>query len=202
MNANSSVNDLHLERFSRDNADLVLSWRNAAHVRVNFLNDSEIAREDHLAFVDGLADRPDQNYFILYLGGRPEAVLNVNLNGTSGQWGCYIGAQSTPRPGLFPTLIAVSGVFAFGPLGCSALESEVIAGNEAPQKLNAFLGVHRNGSRVQERPSGQEVDVLRYQVTRSEWLSVRAQINKLLTRGMYDALVRFDSDPEACITKA
>lgn len=118
-----------------------------------------------------------------------------------GQWGCYIGAQSTPRPSLFPTLLAVAGGFAFSLLGCSVLDSEVIAGNTAPQKLNAFLGVQGNGSRIETRPSGQEVEVLRYRVDYSDWPSVRARIDKILTRALSDALAHFDSDPEACVIK-
>ena len=199
MSSTSISPRIQLERFSRENADLVLSWRNADHVRANSLNDSEIAREDHLAFVDGLADRTDRNFFILYLDGRPEAVLNVNLEGSRGVWGCYIGAQSTPRPGLFPMLIAISGGIAFGLLKCSALDSEVLSRNSAPQRVNNFLGVQASDTRIETRPSGQEVEVLRYCVTDSSWPSVRARIDKLLTRTLLQALTRFDADPGACI---
>lgn len=103
MSYTSTSINLRLEPFSRDNADLVLSWRNAHHVRANSLNDSEITREDHLAFVDGLSDRPDRNFFVLHLDGRPEAVFNVNLDGAI-EWGgamrlLYRGAKyASTRP--------------------------------------------------------------------------------------------------------
>lgn len=81
------------------------------------------------------------------------------------------------------------------------LDSEVIAGNTAPQKLNAFLGVQGNGRRIETRRSGQEVEVLRYRADRSDWSSIRTRIDKILTRALSDALAHFDADPEAYVIK-
>lgn len=188
-----------LERFSRYNADLVLSWRNAPDVRANFLNNAKITRDAHLAFVDNMANRGDRHYYIVHVNGRPEAVLNVNLDGTEGQWGCYIGEQDTPRPGLFPLLIAISGTLAFRRLGCTSLSSEVVTGNHPPLKVNSFLGITQSGTRRENRPEGGEIEVLLHRVELFEWPVIREQIDKLMTRAYQDILSRFERDPSACI---
>lgn len=197
MTVNSITPGIYLERFDRKNANMVLSWRNAPHVRANSLNDAEIALDDHIAFVDGLASRSDRHFFILHINGHPEAVFNINLDGTQGLWGCYIGGQTEPRPGLFPMLVGISGRLAFGTLGCTTLKSEVLSANKPPQKLNSFIGVNSNGTRVEKRPSGEKVEVLLYRVELAEWNDVRDQIDKVLTCGQRLMLSRFDTNPEA-----
>lgn len=88
---NPKNSGLRLERFSQSNADLVLKWRNDQHVRENSLSDDVIKHEDHLRFVESIKDRTDRNFFIVYVEGYPEAVLNVNSNDGVGSWGCYLG---------------------------------------------------------------------------------------------------------------
>ena len=153
---------LRLERFSQSNADLVLAWRNAQHVRANSLNDEVIKLEDHLLFVDGLKGRADRNFFIVHIQGLPVAVLNVNVNAGVGSWGCYLGGgeDRTVRPGVFPILIGVAGVFAFEELSCQELHSDVLETNLSPQTMNAFLGIPLSERRVETRPSGQEISVV------------------------------------------
>ena len=194
---------VRLERFNHNNADMVLSWRNATHVRANSLNDAEISREHHLAFVRGLADRPERNFYVLYLDDQPEAVFNVNVDDTddtNAQWGCYIGPAGTPRPGLFPLMIGLAGSLAFGPLQCSVLYSEVVDSNKTPQKLNAFLGVPSYDTRREIRPSGEAVDVVLYQVDYTDWQRIRNKIDNILTSAQRNALACFESDPYAHIT--
>lgn len=190
---------IRLHRFSRDNADLVLSWRNAAHVRANSLDDAEIAPDDHLAFVEGLRQRQDRHFFVLSLASRPEAVLNINVQGDQALWGCYLGGSQAPRPGLFPVLAAVSGCLAFDHFRCAALGSEVLSTNAAPQRLNAFLGVPMVGQRQHARPSGETVDVLQYRVVHAEWPAVRSAVDRVLTQAQRAMLAQFCARPASFI---
>ncbi len=195
-----SNSGLHLERFSADNADLVLSWRNAPHVRANSLSNAPITRDAHLAFVAGLGARNDRHFFILHEDETPQAVLNVNIKPDgSALWGCYIGGDGPVRPGLFPILIAVSGILAFDLLHASALNSEVLKGNATPQKTNKFLGVAQSGTRTQTREDGTDIDVLLYRVAAGDWPDIRARMDKILTRRQRDLLADFAADPAAAI---
>ncbi|MDN5787603.1 hypothetical protein [Pseudorhodobacter sp.] len=190
---------LRLERFTAQNADLVLSWRNAPHVRTNFLSDAEITREGHLAFLDTL-ERRNWHFFILSENDVPLAVLNVNKDGTDSLWGCYIGGDIVPRPGLFPVLIGVAGVLAFDVLGCDTLNSDVLRSNPAPQKINTFLGIPEIGTRTDTRPTGEMIEVLCYRATRKDWPAISARMDKILTKSMRDMLAEFAADPLSRIT--
>lgn len=193
----TEVLGLSLERFSPGNVDLVLAWRNAQHVRANSLNDEVIKREDHLRFVGNLKDRTDRNFFIVHIQGLPVAVLNVNVNDAIGSWGCYLGGgeERTVRPGIFPTLIGIAGVIAFKLLACQELHSDVLEANLAPQTMNAFLGIPLTERRVEVRPSGQEISVVCYALSKDMWPSVRTRINKVLTKRQQQLLEDFSKNP-------
>lgn len=188
---------LRLERFSHGNADLVLAWRNAQHVRANSLNDEVIKREDHLRFVDGLKERTDRNFFIVHIQGAPVAVLNVNDHDGIGSWGCYLsgGEDRTVRPGIFPILIGIAGVIAFELLTCQELHSDVLEANLSPQTMNSFLGIPLTERRVEIRPSGQEIPVVCYALSKDMWPPVRSKINKVLTKRHQQLLEDFSKNP-------
>lgn len=199
-NTESEMNGLRLERFTANNADLVLSWRNARQVRENSLNDAEIARDAHLGFVAGLAGCDDRHFFVLYESGVPKAVLNVNqdADGTA-LWGCYLGGSGPVRPGLFPILIAVAGILAFDMLGCTRLKSEVLKNNTAPQSANSFLGVTQHGTRVETREDGTEIEVLLYEIAAENWPKIRERIDKVLTRHQREMVSNFAASPASNI---
>ncbi len=194
---------LRLERFSQSNADLVLAWRNAQHVRANSLNDEVIKREDHLRFVSGLKGREDRNFFIVHVQDSPVAVLNVNVNAGVGSWGCYLGGgeDRTVRPGVFPILIGVAGVIAFEVLSCQELHSDVLQTNLSPQTMNAFLGIPLSERRVEARPSGQEIPVVCYVLPKAIWPTVLSRINKVLTKPQQFLLADFSRNPSALINE-
>lgn len=194
---------IRLERFSRGNADLVLAWRNAQHVRTSSLNDEVIKLEDHLRFVDGLKGRADRNFFIVRIQGAPVAVMNVNVNAGVGSWGCYLGGgeDRTVRPGVFPILIGVAGVIAFELLSCQELHSDVLQTNLSPQTMNAFLGIPLSERRVETRPSGQKISVVCYALTKAIWPTVLSKINKVLTKQQQFLLADFSRNPSALINE-
>lgn len=199
----TTCSGLRLERFSQSNAELVLAWRNAQHVRANSLNDEVIKLEDHLRFVAGLKGRADRNFFIVHVQGLPVAVLNVNVNAGVGSWGCYLGGgeDRTVRPGVFPILIGVAGVIAFEVLSCQELHSDVLQTNLSPQTMNAFLEIPLSERRVEARPSGQEIPVVCYALTKAIWPTVLSKINKVLTKQQRILLSHFSKNPSASINE-
>ena len=199
----TACSGLRLERFSQSNADLVLAWRNAPHVRANSLNDEVIKLEDHLRFVDGLKGRADRNFFIVHIQGLPVAVLNVNVNAGVGSWGCYLGGgeDRTVRPGVFPILIGVASIFAFEVLSCQELHSDVLQTNHSPQTMNAFLGILLSERRVETRPSGQEIPVVCFALSKAIWPTVLSKLNKVLTKQQQIWLADFSKNPSALINE-
>lgn len=117
---------IELQAFSAENADLVLSWRNAAHVRANSLEETIIEKDAHLEFVERLASKLKVDFFVVLMDGTPTAVLNVDAASESALWGCYIAPGNAPKPGLFPLLIMIAGHLAFDRYGVSQLRSNVL----------------------------------------------------------------------------
>lgn len=177
-------NGIGLEAFSAENADLVLSWRNAEPVRSNSLNAEIIGKEAHLDFVKALAKKTDVGFFVVTINGCPEAVLNVDASaGDSAHWGCYLAPAQAPKPGIFPLLILISAQLAFAYYGVDRLLSDVLAQNAPPQKINAFLGVPITGGRAVTRASGDVVEVVEYALHRGAFDDVKSRAGKLLTKG-------------------
>ena len=192
----SDTATIHLEHFSRQNADLVLSWRNSEHVRANSIDDRRIERADHLRFLGELAGACDRNYVLVHLRSIPIGTVNINLREGVGYWGCYLGGDpSTVRPGLFSLLIGVAGWAAFEGLDCSELRSEVLEHNRPPQRMNAFLGIPIAGRRRVERPSGEAINVISYVLSRETWPSVLKRLEQTLTPAMRSALATFACAP-------
>ena len=176
--------DLHLEPFTKENADLVLSWRNSEQVRTHSLNDEPIDYLDHLNFVEQRQGHYQRQFFIVRIKGAPVGVLNVNLEQTTGYWGCYLADDraTEPRPGIFPLLIGIAGVVAFECLGCTELQSTVLQSNSAPQKMNAFLGIPITDVITQQRSSGQEINVIHYSLKQQHWPVTLEKLMTVLTR--------------------
>lgn len=180
-----------LEPFSPGNADLVLSWRNAEHVRVNSLDDRIIRKEEHLNFVQGLKSRPDVGFFVVFIDGMAQAVMNIDVSRDEAMWGCYLGGENPFRPGLFPMLILLSGYLAFFRYSRAVLWSDVLSRNAAPQTMNAFLGIDLAARRYEMRSSGTSIEVLSYRFERAGWPTILDRAGKVLTRYQLALVERF-----------
>ena len=174
--------DLQLERFTKENAALVLSWRNSEQVRANSLDDEPINYLDHLDFVEKLQRQNQRQFFIVRIKDVPVGVLNIYLDEKISSWGCYLASDTTkPRPGILPLMIGIAGVFAFDCLRCTELKSTVLASNQAPQKMNHYLGIEIIDSTIQQRRSGQEIQVLYYSLQQHQWPLTLKKIMRVLT---------------------
>jgi UDP-4-amino-4,6-dideoxy-N-acetyl-beta-L-altrosamine N-acetyltransferase len=185
---------LMLEPFGPGNADLVLAWRNAPRVREMSLDGAEITPDAHRRFLQDLRARTDAHYWVVRLAGRPEAVLNLALGTDAARWGCQIGAADAPRPGLFPLLALLAGCLVFDGLALAALDSDVLARNTAPQRLNAHLGLEPRASRIVTGGPNAGQRVLEYRLDRADWPRVQDRARPLLPRQLRAALDGFDPD--------
>ena len=188
---------IYLERFSSENAELVLAWRNAQHVRENSLNDEAIEHQNHLRFVENLKSSTDRNFFIVHISDYPVGVLNVNVSDSIGYWGCYLGGagNGSARPGLFSILIGLAGVIAFQILDCDKLNSDVVKHNVAPQRMNSFLNIPIVGHREEKRPSGEHIEVINFSLKRQAWPAVLCRLKSTLTTSDRKLLEAFSQSP-------
>lgn len=181
---NSPSGQIELQAFCRENADLVLSWRNASRVRSNSLDDKYISKHEHLEFIDRLQSKSRVHYFVVLINKEPVAVINIDASENIATWGCYIGAPDIPKPGIFPLLTLIACHFAFNICGAHAIRSDVIQKNDAPQKLNRYLGIEIVDSKVIRRTSNVAVNVLEYHLSRDDFALVKRKAMGLLTKNL------------------
>lgn len=172
---------IELEPFSPSNADRVLAWRNAPQVRANSLDSSIIDRDTHLAFLSRQGDVAQNGPFIIHLSGHPVGVISLNINGTRGYWGCYLVPGDAPKPGVFVLMVLVACHLAFARFGLETLDSDVLAHNAAPLKMNDFLGIRRVGHRRVER-AGKPLDVQEFRLVRDDFPHIEGRATQLLTK--------------------
>ena len=184
---------IELQAFCAENADLVLSWRNTNRVRTNSLDDKLITKDEHLQFIDRLLNKPRVHYFVVLINNQPEAVINVDASEKIATWGCYIGSGDAPKPGIFPLLTLIACHLAFNFYHTSEIRSEVIEQNDAPQKLNKYLGIKKTGCRVITRVSGVRIKVIEYSLIRDEFPLIKEKAMGLLTKNFREIFSDFEA---------
>jgi hypothetical protein len=182
---------IELDPFSEQNADLVLSWRNSDIVRANSLDNEVVSRRSHQEFLKLQEERPNVFYWVVRIDGNPQAVLNLDARNQNAYWGCHLRPDGTVRPGLFPQVILVAVHLAFERCESESLDSDVLAHNLPPQTMNAYLGMPVIERRTVVRPSGDQVEALRYSIVRGYVPTFRAKALTLLTQRQMAQLAAF-----------
>ena len=178
------MSDLELTRFSDNNADIVLKWRNSERIRKNMLDDSIIKRVAHLNFLKNVNSDGSREYFVVKLGKIPVATLYfTGLGSSEVTWGCYIGTEKM-IPGLFVALAIIAIEYSFGYLTTNVLISEVAKHNPTPAKLNRFLGIPETAKLTRLTSNGQCIDFIEYQVVRKQHEDVILKATKILPNHM------------------
>lgn len=111
------MQDLTLKNFTlltREEHELILSWRNADRVRKMMSSMDEISMESHLAYVARLRTLTDRRYYLAYVGERPVGVIDLTDMTTDGSTcnpGLYTGEGSPMGTGLLLQVTAFHGLF-------------------------------------------------------------------------------------------
>ncbi len=175
---------LRLAPFDKNNANLVLSWRNSERIRSNMLDDSIITIDEHNKFVQVLKSDETKSYFIVELDEHPVGAIYFNGIGSGSiTWGCYIGVDRIV-PGLFILLIIIAIKFAFGHVETQTLHSEVADHNANPIKVNQFLGISNRGKIIKKTTNDNEIEFHQYVIERKSVDHIMEKASKLLTSSM------------------
>lgn len=152
--------------FSRDNAGIVLGWRNKSRIRSVMIDDSIIPEERHLRFLEALESDRTRAYFILEFDGHPVgAIYFSGIGQLQVTWGCYIGVEGI-IPGLFPAMVLIAACYGFSFPETIELHSEVVANNAAPVRLNHYLGIEQIDGKWVKTSSGKELELLAFRLRR------------------------------------
>jgi hypothetical protein len=66
--------------------------------------------------------------------------------------------------------------------------------------MNSFLGIPMTESRIEIRPSGQEINVVCYALTKDLWPSVLSKLNTILTKSQKLLLDGFSKNKSKLIS--
>lgn len=111
------MNDLLLKNYAiltREEHELVLSWRNTERVREMMSSMDAISMDEHLAFVARLPQMRDRRYYLAYVGDRPVGVVDLTYmteDGTTCNPGLFTGEGSPMGTGLLLEVTAFHGLF-------------------------------------------------------------------------------------------
>ena len=82
---------------------LILSWRNSDRIRLKMVNREIIPLENHLKFIEGLKDRTDCVYWLIYIDETPVGAAydtDINLSDNTRSGGMYIGDEEYTGYGI------------------------------------------------------------------------------------------------------
>lgn len=173
----------HLRTISRDELELMLSWRNAPSVRANMYTSHEISMTEHLKWWDRISTRTDQQYFMYAHQSTPLGIVAFNaidLDHQNSSWAFYAAPTAPKGTGSRMEFLALD--HAFSNLKLHKLNCEVLAFNTPVIRLHEKFGFKVEGIfRDQHKKDHEYVDIYRLGILSAEWAEKRSDmLNKLL----------------------
>lgn len=172
-----------LRTISRDELELMLSWRNAPGVRANMYTSHEISMTEHLQWWDRISTRTDQQYFMYTHQSSPLGIVafnTIDLDNRNSSWAFYAAPDAPKGTGSRMEFLALD--HAFNNIELHKLNCEVLAFNKPVIKLHEKFGFKIEGIFRDQHKKGHEfVDIYRLGILSREWTDKRIDmLNKLL----------------------
>ncbi|RCW77358.1 UDP-4-amino-4,6-dideoxy-N-acetyl-beta-L-altrosamine N-acetyltransferase [Saliterribacillus persicus] len=136
----------YLRPVTKDDLEIILTWRNKPEIRNLMFNDREIEWENHLKWFESLTNKETDVIKLFVESNEPRGVVQLNkidkLHGTA-EWGFYIG--DAYRKGL-GTLLAYHALnYIFDELKIRKLSAQVLDLNEKSLEFHRKLGFKQEG---------------------------------------------------------
>lgn len=129
---------------TRNELLMILHERNHPNVKKWMFSDSDIDEVSHLNFVNGLKDRKDAFYWLMYYNDRPIGVFSLVhcdfLNNVADP-GYYLFAEAQ-NSGIGLEMHLAYKQLCFHQLGVQTLASHILWGNTSAMQLTLFYGGH------------------------------------------------------------
>jgi RimJ/RimL family protein N-acetyltransferase len=166
---------LVLRPATRDDAELLLAWRNDPEARRQSLDTSAIELAPHVRWLERrLADTHGCRIYIAEREGVPIGQLRVEADGGIGVVSVSIDA-SARGAGLGRELIEQGTERAAGELALDTVQAVVRPGNEASLQSFAAAGYRRRSG---EQRDGQQVDILEWTAAETDYHSARGRTGR------------------------
>jgi len=167
MNADYSMRPLR-----RDDAAMLLQWRNSERVRSMMFGDHVITLKEHEAWLARAFTSHDSRHYVVEYGGRPIGCVNITAidrNAGTCFAGYYLGDADAPQgSGTAMGRLMLNEIF--GSLGLQEVFAQAFAFNVRSLKFLQRLGFsevpHARTQRVKE---GKLEDVCTMSLRRESW---------------------------------
>lgn len=157
-------------------AERILAWRNAPHIRAVMFTSGEIDMEGHLAWLRRTIARADAHAFIYEQARAPVGYVKLDDDGGGlWRWGFYIGAAEAPA-GSGSRMLYLALDMAFETHGATRMQAEVRPGNAASLRLHEKLGFER----IAAPESGTGGEAVTFELAGDAWLRRRIALSQAL----------------------
>lgn len=162
-----------LRPLAREDAAMVLRWRNSDAVAGFALSDRRIAPEEHAAWLDRVLAAQDSRHWIIEAGSRPVGLVDVDdIDESSGtcRWGFYVADAGERRRGVGVEALRQVLRWAFEERGLRKVCAEVLATNTAGLAVHRKLGFAEEGVAPERAEhAGGRVDLVLFGLTAEAW---------------------------------
>lgn len=168
-----------LRVLTTEDRSMLLTWRNDPKVRIGMRRPDVITPEEHDASFDHMLRDQTKQYFV-YEDERdqPQGVIyfvDMDQGRRRAEWGLYVGGAQGRGTGTAMALLALD--HAFGALGLTAVDAQVLGVNPESLRFHAKLGFRtvRLEIGAYER-RGQRYDVHHLELDATTWAVVRDEL--------------------------
>ncbi len=171
---------ISLKGIQPEDAALILSWRNADHVRMQMEESGLIKPEDHLHWMEKIRDGKNF-YFLSGSGAGPWAVTNVkNIDWTNstGEGGIFTGESSrlgSPESAI--AVLAMMDVF-IGLFGLKRMIAKVKRSNTTAIEFNKALGYEV----MPDFPTPVSMDLAHFEITPEKYFRQTSGFRTMLLK--------------------
>ncbi|MFC6649337.1 UDP-4-amino-4,6-dideoxy-N-acetyl-beta-L-altrosamine N-acetyltransferase [Paenibacillus rhizoplanae] len=182
----ADLRDYRLEKLSQEHSRLIWEWRNADHIRPYMNHDGIIPLEEHLHWMNTIAEDTSRVVRICYYLDTPAGFVQfsqIDKGHKTCEWGFYIGDKSCPPgSGTMMGILALDHIFQVEQL--NKVCAQILDFNQRSLSYHRKLGFIEEGRLGRQRiRNHQPVDVVLMALFREQWEKHRLRLTEEATTG-------------------
>ena len=166
------IDNFKLRPMQNEDMNIILEWRNKAHIRAFMFNDNIIDPKEHEEWFSRTLALENVDYEILEYGNKPVGLANatrIDDNKRSCHWGFYLGESDMPRgTGTIMGTLMIEHIFSHHPV--DTIYGEIFEFNTASLKLHEKLGFTKISEPLKKAlGNGRQEEVVVFSLCRNDW---------------------------------
>jgi len=167
------MSDIILKKLTKEDIELVRTWRNSKEVAAYMYTEHEISMESQKKWFNKIDSDRSCIYWIIEYEGKHlglASITEINSNLSSCYWSFYLGDSSVRGAGLGAKIEFNVINYVFETLKLNKLRCEVFVTNDKVIKMHEKFGFRREAYyREHCIKNGEKLDVVGLAILQSEW---------------------------------